>query len=362
MKIGFTYGSYGDASFMLWILRQGKVLSDLYDKDSRKKFEIEYKGDLFVFAQNYDEIQDCNKKIKLVSNDNALEEDTRYNKIFVTPVDTIRTQYTDQKIKEFLDNGNLFLSMSNLSFQHPNFIFQPLFSFVYHYYQLGYKFLNYYQNKEKKNLLGTYHKVRHIGGTIYPRRNFIINELKAILGEDFITYKSPESDFDLLLDSYRYFGQWYNVHMSGYSDYTTSVCNLTMETYDSLGSYVHENRFLLTEKTLKGLLYSAEDIFFLWYGHESFLPCLQDYGFWFLNFEFYEPGSTEGTNTAMLKSIFKTTKYLKDLKIEHGSNENVHKYLLEKYGEKLRNNTRLFDVLLHNCQIGDNIINLIKNG
>lgn len=362
MKLGFNYGDYTDASFMLYILRQGKINAKFYDPNNNKKFEVEYKGDTYVFSPHYYDLDGCDKKFKLTSNDNALFVSDQYNKTIVTPGDVIRADYHDEDVRKFLDSGNMFLSFCNLSFEHTNFIFYPLFSLVFHYYHLGYKFLNYYQDSPKYNLLGIYHQPTHIGGTVYPRRNEIFNEVSSRLGSDFKRYETPHDDFDLLLDSYRYFGQWYNVHIAGYTDFKTSVCNLTFETYDSLGSYCNNNRFIITEKTAKSLLFSKENIFFIWYGHESFISHLRDYGFWFLNFEFYDPTDGEGKNTAILKSVYKTVDYLKQLKNQLKTNENVYKYLLEKYGEKLKNNGVLYDILIHNCQPGDNIINLIKNG
>jgi hypothetical protein len=359
MKLGFNYGSYGDVSFLLYVLTQGKIHTDFYDPSANKRFEIHHQGDVFLFSPNYEDIVDCDKKIKLVSNDNQLTSYKDYDKTIVTPVDSIRAGYTNEDIQRFLDQGNLFLSMSTISFEHKNFVFYPLFSLVYHYYQLGYKFLNFYQNSNKHNLLGIYHRPTHIGGTRYPRRNYIYDQVKDRLGDDFVCYPSPSTDLDLLLDSYRFFGQWYNTHISSYTDYSTSVANIIFETFDSHGTYSYDSRLLISEKTLKALLFSKENIFFIWYGHDTFIPHLKDHGFWFLNFEFYD-AKNNSEDTAVFDSLIKTTEYLRQLKNQLGGNETVYKYLLEKYGKHLERNSMLFDQLIHQCSISDQVISLIK--
>jgi hypothetical protein len=364
MKIGLNYRSYGDAGFVLYALRHGKIKADfkfenMWGKpNTTRRFEIAIDDDLYVFSHDYADISDCDRKIYL--SHNHLLEDSRYDRIIITPVDVIEQEYTDSAIKDFLDKGHAFLSFVNVNFRHKNFVYYPLYSFVYHYYALGFKFLNYYKNTDKSHLVGIYHRPTHIGGASIARRQEIFNATKQILGDDLHCYELNYSDFDLLLDSYRYFGQWYNVHMSGYSDFKSSIANIITETIDSISTHTVHDRMFMTEKTTKSILFSKEDIFFIWYGNETFIPYLRNYGFWFLNFEFYDPGNGEGNDTAILKSVLATVKYLKDLKTRLDTNESVYKYLLNKYSDRLENNSRLFDQLINNCEIKEQVINLLK--
>lgn len=364
MKIGLNYRSYGDVGFVLYALKDGNIKADfnhtgIWGKpNTTRRFEITLGGDVYVFSYDYADIEDCDRKIYLTHND--WFDDNRYDRTIVTPVDSIEDRYTDDSITEFLDRGNVFLSFVSSNIDHENFIFFPLYSFVYHYYELGFKFLNYYKNTIKEHLVGAYCNKVHIGGWPNLRRIQIFDDVKGILGDDCYRFESPTSDFDMLLDSYRYFGQWYNVHMAGYSDFNSSVCSIIFETYNSMGQHVHENRIMLTEKTVKSLLFSKENLFFMWYGYEMFIPYLKEKGFWFLNFEFYDPDDRSNGETAIFNSIIKTANYLKDLKNQLGTNESVYKYLLNSYGHKLENNSQLIDSLLNNCDIKDKVINLLK--
>lgn len=365
MNIGIQYTTYDDVSFVLYALRHGKIKADFLHEGiwgpghTGKRFEIYFNDDCYIFSDYYPDIEGCDRKLH--ASHNQLEFDSRYHKGIFTPKDCFTHPIED--IKNFLHSGSLYLSYMNLDYKHDNVIFYPLFSLVQQYYELGFKFFNYYQNDRKLHLLGTYHKPVHIGGCRMERRNYIFDKVKNILQDDLKHYTSPESDFDLLLDSYRYFGQWFNAHMAGYSDFNTSVCNMLFETYDSLGSYSHENRIMVTEKTTKGLLFSKENIFFIWYGHQMFIPYLKDYGFWFLNFEFYNHNDSVGKNTAILQSVFKTVEYLKELKNTYKTNNAVYQHLMNKYGHKLENNGRLFDNLINNCDtyLRDNIIDMLKH-
>ena len=78
-------------------------------------------------------------------------------------------------------------------------------------------------------------------------------------------------------------------------------------------------------------------------------------GFWFLNVEFYNPKSDN-----VHDSILATMSYLKDLKLELGSNVDVHKHLMIKYKHKLEKNSKLIDEILSDIPNRSNLINLIK--
>jgi hypothetical protein len=81
-------------------------------------------------------------------------------------------------------------------------------------------------------------------------------------------------------------------------------------------------------------------------------------GFCFLNCEFYN----EETRIPMEQSIIDTSIFLKTLKNKLNDNNLVHSYLMGKYGEKLKNNTKLFKELLNSYHKKEDVLNLIKNG
>lgn len=357
MKIGLQYNTYNDISYILYVLQNGKVTGNFHNQPVNGQFRIDLNDDCYLFSNNFEDIKLCDRKIRLDSS--SINVDNRYHRSFFTPNDTIRSEFTNDIITNYLNNGNILLSMSSSSITHPNFIFEPLFGLVHHYYYLGFNFLNFYGLTEKQNLLGIYHNPIHIGGSFYKRRDQIYNDVKSILNDDFVKYDCPNSELEKLLNSYRYFGNWYKNHISGYSDYATSVCNLIFESNDSLSTHVTDNRMLINEKTLKGLLFSKENIFFMWYGNEYFLPYLMNYGFWFLNFEFYDPNDT--IETPIYNSVIKTTNYLKELKDKLHTTDNVHKFLLKEFGHKLNNNGMLIDKLIKESPIKDRVINLLKS-
>ena len=362
MNIGFNYLTYPDASSILYALRRGKINCDPSNLDPSRIFTIDYLSNTYTFSKKFNDIEHCDLKIALTHNDREFYHYAKnYDKIILTPIDNVTQDLTDQKIVEFLDAGNVLISSISFNVQHKRLIFEPLIILDFWYHNLGYKFLNFYpESQEKKlHLLGIYHRPIHISGNPHLRRNRIFETIKDRLGGDLHQYACENSEFDALVNSYKFFGHWYNANVTSYTDFQTSVCNLIFETYDSIGTYVDYNRVLLTEKTLKAILFSAQNIFFMWYGDEKLMQHIKQYGFWFLNFEFYNPDSGKDMDTAVLKSIYSTVDYLKQLKSDLKTNENVNKYLLERYGDKLSTNIRLFKQYLNDCQYTDRLVSLI---
>ena len=125
------------------------------------------------------------------------------------------------------------------------------------------------------------------------------------------------------------------------------------------GNYdINDNRMFgrryITEKTMKALAFSEEEIFFIWYGPQDIYEYLMDLGFWFYNSEFY--------NGDMKQSVYDATDELKNLKVKLGDNNSVYEYLKTNYGHKLENNVQLFHKMLHSYYKKNEVINLIKNG
>ena len=180
---------------------------------------------------------------------------------------------TNNQLKEYLDTGNISLSAASISFEHPNFYFDPMFNLIFFYNSYGFNFLNYYKFDKKENLLGVYHKpVKEIGnGKMH--RNYLFEKIKQILNEDFTPYESLDYNLKSIVQPYEGFGHWGNNHITSYIDLTTSVCNVIFETMSANGNlekdeheYSYYGRQYITEKTLKAICFSEENIFFIWYG------------------------------------------------------------------------------------------------
>ena len=91
-------------------------------------------------------------------------------------------------------------------------------------------------------------------------------------------------------------------------------------------------------------------------------------GFWFLNSEFYDE-SIElpydhdfKSYSHMEQSVIDASIYLKSLKEEYKTNNEVHNYLIDTYGHKLQKNVELFKTMLNSYDKKDLLLNLIKNG
>ena len=136
---------------------------------------------------------------------------------------------------------------------------------------------------------------------------------------------------------------------------------------DAIGTDNYGRQYI-TEKTLKVFLFSEENIFFIWYGPVVLYKYLMDMGFWFLNSEFYDESIRIPRNyklpgfSHMEQSVVDASKYLKSLKEEYKTNEDVHQHLMEKYGHRLEKNVELFKQILNSYSKKDLILNLIKNG
>jgi len=182
----------------------------------------------------------------------------------------------------------------------------------------------------------------------------------------------------LLFDSlllYSYCTRRGNNHITSYIDFTTSVCNVIFETLYSTGNVDEPGsdnkmycRQYITEKTLKAIIFSEENIFFIWYGPIKLYKHLMDMGFWFLNSEFYDESielSVLYPNTSyshMEESVIDASIYLKSLKEKYKTNTEVHKHLMKTFGHKLQKNVELFKEILNSYSKKENILNLIKNG
>jgi hypothetical protein len=354
MTVGFQYRAYEDCAIILYALNNHSFDTNLDDGE----FSFVVGNDRFIFSRHFKSIENCDLKIMLFHTFKEWKEFKEYDKLIQTQ--TVENYHiSNEDIKEYLDAGNICLSSASISFEHSNFYYDPIFNLIFFYHFYGFNFLNYHKFDKKKNLLGVYYKPT-AGLNIHKQhREDIYASAKSILKDDFVSYASNDYNLKKILQSYTTFGHWGNNHITSYMDYTTSVCNLIFETLHSDSNEENENdrmykRQYITEKTLKAICFSEENIFFIWYGPTNLFKYLNNLGFWFLNSEFFVDSIED--------SVKKSASYLKSLKEEFKSNNEVHNQLMKLYGEKLKNNVELFNTILNSYSKSNEIINLIKNG
>lgn len=355
MNIGLQYNIYNDIAIILYALQHDDIILDDYQSIL---FKIKCGEDTYCFSRLYNDIVHCDKKILTVNNlNNALtKREVHYDKIvlsqtqddFFVPVEVVNV---------FLQKGNVCLSANLIhgvdSYEHENFLYDPILNLVVIYYLFGYQFLNYHKFDKKDHLLGVYKQKLHIDGTPRGWRDYMFNEVKTILGDDFFTYPKKEYIIRELIEPPYRCNLWSEVKMSGYTDYTTSVCNLVFETDGPYAPASH-----ISEKTLKAIIFCEENIFFILCCPTYNFKKLHETGFWFLNSEFYD--FTVDNLEEMANSIVKATTFLKELKVTLVSNKLVHQHLLGLYGHKLQHNVTTFSNLLNNCKNTDKILELVK--
>jgi hypothetical protein len=373
MKIGFHYGAYEDCVALLYTFSDDKFnLENHLDT-----FSFFYRNDEYIFSTKYEVIDSCDYKIRLFHTFQEWKNFKGFDKLIQTQ--TVENYHnTNDELLEYLDAGNICLSSASISFDHPNFYYEPILNLIFFYYNYGFNFLNYYKFDKKQNLLGVYHKPINGVNTHKNHRDYLYSEVKNILQSDLISYNSNDYNLKLLLQPYTLFGHWGNNHITSYVDFTTSVCNIIFETLHSNGNQenpdnkMHDRQYI-TEKTLKAICFSEEQIFFIWYGPTKLFKHLIDMGFWFLNCEFYNeeteiPNVVSYGDDVLLsyspieQSVIDTSIFLKTLKDKLNDNNTIHSYLMSKYGEKLKNNTKIFKELLNSYHKKEDILNLIKNG
>lgn len=354
MNVGFHYRAYEDCAIVLYALNNFPFETNL----DNGEFSFIVGDDVFLFSKSFKSIENCDLKIMLFHTFNEWKGFKGYDKLIQTQ--TVENYHiSNQALKEYLDAGNICLSSASISFEHPNFYYDPIFNLIFFYNFYGFNFLNYYQFNKKKNLLGVYHKPTTGLNIHKPHRESIYSSIKSILKNDFVSYESNEYNQKKILQSYTTFGHWGNNHITSYIDYTTSVCNLIFETLHSNSNEDGEDnrmykRQYITEKTLKAICFSEENIFFIWYGPTKLFKHLNDLGFWFLNSEFFVDSIEE--------SVEKSALYLKSLKENFKTNEEVHTELMKSYGDKLKNNVIIFNTILNSYSKSNEVLNLIKNG
>jgi hypothetical protein len=368
MKIGLLYRAYEDCVAILHVFCETKF--DL--ENGSNTFTFFYKDDEYIFSKDEEVIGKCDYKIQLFHTFNEWKDFKGFDKLIQTQIVENYHVYNEE-LKEYLDAGNICLSSASISFEHPNFYYDPIINLIFFYYHFGYNFLNYYKFDKKENLLGVYHKPNNGININKKDRNYLYFKISDILKNDFKSYESSDYNLKLLLQPYSIFGHWMNNHITSYLDFTTSVCNLIFETLNSDSnqkepeSRMHGRQYI-TEKTLKSIAFSEENIFFIWYGPTKLYKHLMEIGFWFLNSEFYDESielpydDDFKSYSHMEQSVIDASIYLKSLKEEYKTNTEVHKHLMKTYGHKLQKNVKLLKEILSSYSKKENVLNLIKNG
>jgi hypothetical protein len=368
MKIGLLYANYEDCVALLYTFSDDKFSLE----NNSDTFSFFHKNDEYIFSKKYEDIERCDYKIRLFHTFGEWKNFRGYDKLIQTQI-VENYHITNSELIEYLDAGNIALSSASISFKHPNFYYEPIFNLIFFYYHFGFNFLNYYKFDKKQNLLGVYHTPNNGVNLDKHHRNYLYSQIQSILQSDFVSYNSNDYNLKLLLQPYIKFGHWGNNHITSYVDFTTSVCNVMFETLHSDSNQedsenkMHGRQYI-TEKTLKAIVFSEENIFFIWYGPTKLFKHLMELGFWFLNSEFYDETKNVPYNdllpsySNMEQSVIDTSIFLKTLKDKLNDNNLVHSYLMVKYGEKLKNNTKLFKKLLDSYDKKEDVLNLIKNG
>lgn len=280
---------------------------------------------------------------------NRIEELDSYNKIYysIEEIPFGSTEYN--KIDNFINLENFSLiTTSNIQSKNNNVLYDYKISLIYFYYLLKFYHLLFDTIEvNKKDLVGCYYKKGY-----NKNRDEIFDKISKKI--NYTTYSVDYTQDTTTLFDLKYKDGWYGNHISSYVDYLKSVCNIIVETEvnDTFVSYYH-----CTEKTLKAILFSKLNIFFIYYGHYNLIKELIKDGFWFLNFEFLDVNNI--TKETVDESVIKSIDYLNKLQNEYLDYNEVHMYLKSKFGNKLQNNYEIFINLKESTYLSDKILDFI---
>jgi hypothetical protein len=372
MKFGFFFDHYNDCSYILYMLQNFKVVSMSHHPIT---IEIEdNQNNIFILSQSLYNLISCDKIFHLFNYwENKKQSPIFINEatgsvdvisIYVSPGENVPLRVTDQMLKQFLDEGNIFISSSTISFEHNNVIRDYALN-MYHFYHLyGYSFLNFYPTTEKNNLIGLYYQDKHLNGLPIKYRVELYQKTKEIIKDDMHVYEwgglqKQNYPVDMIV-GLNYFKEWHKNFVTTYTDYNTSVCNILFETLTVLDEE-YCIRDHITEKTLKFLLFSGQcKIFFIWVGSPKQYEFLKSNDFWALNFEFIPENPSRED---IFASVEKSALYLKSLKDSLIHNNVVYSHLLSKYENHLLKNKQQLTHILNNCSASTQgkLLNLIKS-
>jgi hypothetical protein len=280
--------------------------------------------------------------------------------IYLNVSEAIHTK--NNTLRNFLKDNKV-ISCSNVSYNNPNFYYEPFLNLIYSYYQYGFDFYPYNKlDVKKQNLIGMYLKKNYKVSRDKMHSNieskFINKNVDSSLLE--IYKESPKPDFFTKFNCLHTPTWDSKCHTTSYLDYITSVCAFAFETTnfeEFIFPYQSLNRQYITEKTLKAILYSKMDIPFIMDMNPINFIELHEMGFWFLNSEFFDFSTTkfiDELSENMKNSIFKSIEYILELyKVNEYDLDKTHSELKLLYGDKMQNNYNLFMEYLdkpYNCE------------
>lgn len=347
------YNSFIDISSILWGLQGLELTID------SNHFTLADEVDEYVFVTDNDSYHPWgttpfnssdfkfDKKILASSKFTGYDTDEFDYMIYSNLVEPLHSIYSND-VLNFLNDGNVILSSTyTKNIFHENLISDYRFNLYYFYHDIGFNFLNYYNLTEKDALFGIYEK--ESSSRYSTTNNSILYQLiKDKVKDELIDLQYPRYPLKELIsyqprDTTISFGMWKNNHISSYTDMSRCVVFYSRESLVP-PEYSYD---YITEKTLKSILYSKSNVISIWHGREESFEKLNEYGFWFLNSEFY-------TNN-IVESVNKATDYCLDLKSKLNTNELVFEYLISKYKDKLENNFKLINDMLFDCPIKNEI-------
>lgn len=377
MNIGILYQQpFEEVLILTFILKDG---IDSFRENpwtpgpSPGEFQISYRDHIFFFSNKIESLKHCQKKVLLLNIRN-LEPYKKYCNL----VDQIICHGMGEGIND-LNLNEIFKMPNSLFLIHQDIVFSeefqdkvivdPALNFYYFYYIHGFQWLNFYETKERSNLIGVYNNFRH---HYKPDREKMIQFLESNLGHPIKVYKKEDiaghnKDFLDIISFYRC-----ALHISAYLDYATSVANLIFESQShSRDIRLEYGELLFSEKTLKAIVYQKAGIFFIYLGSPKQLEWLHEQGFWFLNSDFYKDPNLinklveekvemkEDFGYSTMNSAVHTVAYLIHLKNKLGSDTAVYNFLLEQYKDKFDHNMIVLRKLL-TCGYVDKIENFLN--
>lgn len=380
MNIGVLYGAYDNlgACPFLYALSKGRV--EILDENlktwqraSKHKFKIYYRENIFHFSPDLTELNYCDVKI-LTANIGITQEShiqEYYNKVdyffFYTQEGEMIQQHEEDNIKKWLPLDKVYFIMNHRLKEyenHPKVIVDLSINLFYMYNAFGFYYLNYYPFDKKKNLIGVYNK----DSQYKSYRHELLKIFTEYTGQEIHKFTSDNTFYTELSGKVLDVWNWQRMHVAGYTDYATCVANIVFETQS--GDHPFD---MLTEKTVKSIIFQAANIFFIWIGTYRGMKWLHEKGFWFLNSEFFDPddfvnepyfnpdyaGADKDLAIPVFKSAYKAIKYLNDLKNQLGTDDAVYQFMINKYKDKINSNVINFKNLMENCEYTDRVINII---
>lgn len=366
----------------------GKIEKQIYDGE----FLLEYKNKfikIFFYHPPDIQISDCNtneENTEIVNNFLKEKNLIGFDKIFIfeewlafqkiknfSNVEIITFKVdenwheSDSVINDLLLERKI-ISSASIGFSNNNFYFDPLINLFFFYYKFEFDYVSYKDiENNKKNLIGMYYIPNYKGNRDLLFK-YISNKLYdriKILPEVYDTRSNKPQMITKYLEMHR--GKWYfGPSCASYTDYINSVCGFVFDTLSYLsvtGPNDGRFRFYLNEKSLKAIIFSNLNIPFILDTNPYNFKILNDFGFWFLNSEFFnfDLSTDDQKNVgSMLESIKKSLDYLIECYIENNYNLNLtHKLFVNKFGIKMKNNYNLFIKYLSDPPKSDKMLEFI---